>query len=110
MIEFTKAEKRELRTLAAEAYKVELEKEVANLEAAFMSWRDDKIGVFDLDNRIHAYYDGPRKQLYRFYQMRNKPETAVARALALVLINADQISTEIKSKIQDMIEFFKENK
>ncbi len=35
MIEFTKSEKRELRRLAGDAYKAELEKEVAKLEAAF---------------------------------------------------------------------------
>ncbi len=48
MIEFTKSEKRELRRLAGEAYKAEMEKEVAQLEVAFKTWRDGKITVFDL--------------------------------------------------------------
>ena len=82
MIEFTKSEKRELRRLAGEAYKAEMEKEVAKLEAEFRTWREGKITVFDLDEEIHAYYSGPRKQLYGFYQMRNQPEAAVARGIA----------------------------
>ena len=43
MIEFTKSEKRELRRLAGEAYEAEMEKEVAQLEAAFGTWREGKI-------------------------------------------------------------------
>ncbi len=72
MIEFTKSEKRELRRLAGEVYKAEMEKEVAKLEAAFKTWSEGKITVFDLDEQIHEYYSGPRKQLYGFYQMRNQ--------------------------------------
>ncbi len=107
MIEFTKSEKRELRRLAGDAYKAEMEKEVAKLEAAFKTWRDGKITVFDLDEQVHAYYSGPRKQLYAFYQMRNQPEAAVARGLAMGLIDAVQVPTEIKAKIEHMIGFFK---
>ena len=110
MIEFTQSEKRELRRLASEAYKAEMEKEVAKLEAAFKICREGKIAVFDLDEQIHEYYSGPRRQLYGFYQMRNQPEAAVARGLAMGLIDAAQVPTEIKSKIEHMIGFFKENK
>lgn len=109
MIEFTKSEKRELRRLAGEAYKAEMEKEVAKLEVAFKIWRDGKITIFDLDEQIHAYYSGPRKQLYGFYQMRNQPEAAVARGIALDLIEVAQVPTEIKGKIEHIIGFFKEN-
>ncbi len=109
MIEFTKSEKRDLRRLADDIYRAEMEQEVAKLEAAFKSWREGKITVFDLDEQIHAYYSGPRKQLYGFYQMRNQPEAAVARGLAMDLIDATQVPTEIKAKIEHMIGFFKEN-
>ena len=63
MIEFTKSEKRELRRLAGDVYKAEMEIEVAKLEAAFKTWREGKLNVFDLDEQIHEYYSGPRKQL-----------------------------------------------
>lgn len=109
MIEFTKSEKRELRRLAGDAYKAEMEKEVAKLEAAFKTWREGKIAVFDLDVQIHGYYSGPRKKLYGFYRMRNQPEAAVARGLAMGLIDIAQVPIEIKTKIEHMIGFFKEN-
>lgn len=109
MIEFTKSEKRELRRLADDAYKAEMEKEIAKVENAFKTLREGKLNVFDLDEQIHAYYSGPRKQLYGFYQMRNQPEAAVARGLAMGLIDAAQVTTEIKAKIEHMIGFFKEN-
>ncbi len=110
MIDFSKTEKRVLRTLAGEAYKVELASELANLETAFTSWRKGEIGVFDLDDRIHEYYSGPRKQLYGSYQTLNQPEAMVARALALDLIGSDQVSAELKRKIEHLIGFFRENK
>ena len=88
MIEFTKSEKRELRRMAGDAYKAELEKEVAKLEAAFKTWREGKLNAFDLDAQIHSYYSGPRRQLYGFYQTRNQPEAAVARGIAMGLIDS----------------------
>jgi hypothetical protein len=109
MIEFTKFEKKELRRLAGELYKAEMEKEVAKLEGAFKKWREGNITVFDLDDQIHAYYSGPRKQLNLFYQMRNQPEDAVARGIAQGLIDASQMPIELKDKIKPMIEVFKKN-
>ncbi|MFN8945112.1 MAG: hypothetical protein ACK5WZ_10875 [Pseudobdellovibrionaceae bacterium] len=109
MIEFTKLEKRELRRLAGDAYKAEMEREVSKLEAAFQTWRSGKIDVIELDDQIHTYYSGPRKQLYGFYQLRNQPEAAVARGIAMDLIDAAQVPTEVKIKIEHMIAFFKEN-
>ncbi len=109
MIEFTKSEKRELRRLADDVYKAEMEKELAKLEANFKTWRDGKITVFDLDDQVHAYYSGPRKELYGFYQLRNQPEAAVARGIAMGLIDATQVPAEINAKIEHMIGFFKEN-
>ena len=96
MIEFTKSEKRELRRLAGDTYKAEMEKEVAKLEAAFKTWRESNLNVFELDEQVHAYYSGPRKQLYGFYEMGNQPEAAVARGIAMGLIDSGQVPTEIR--------------
>lgn len=109
MIDFTKSEKRELRRLAGEAYKAEMERELSMLEVNFKNWRDGKISVFNLDEQVHAYYSGPRKELYVRYQIRNQPETAVAWGIASGLIEVEQVSTDLKAKIERMIEFFKEN-
>ncbi len=110
MINFSKAEKKGLRELVGEAYKVELANELANLEGAFSSWRKGEIDVFDLDDRIHAYYSGPRKHLYGAYQLQSQPEAMVARALALGLIDGEKVSAELKKKIEHLVGFFKETK
>jgi hypothetical protein len=107
MIELSKSEKRELRSLAGEAYEAELAQQFEKLEMAFLSWRKGDISVFDLDDRIHEYYSGPRKQLYTFYQMRNQPEAAVAHALALNLIDRSKVSAGVAEKIEHLIRFFK---
>ena len=109
MIEFTKSEKQTLRRLAGDAYKAEMEREVAKLEAAFKTWLSGKMDVIELDEQIHTYYSGPRKQLFGFYQLRNQPEAAVARGIAMGLIDAAQVPAEIKIKIEHMIAFFKGN-
>lgn len=110
MIEFSKTEKRELRALASEAYKVELAKELTKLETAFTSWRKGELSVFDLDESIHGYYAGPRKQLYQSYEMQRQPEATLARALAFGLIDSSQVSAELKKKIEHLIGFFEETK
>jgi hypothetical protein len=109
MIEFSKSEKRQLRDLASRAYKIEMERELGKLEAAFASWRKGELNPFDLDEQIHAYYSGPRKELYKSYEMLNRPEVTVARALALGLIELDQDSVEIRKKLETFVSFFKEN-
>jgi len=68
------------------------------------------MSVFDLDEQIHTYYSGPRKQHYGFYQSRNQPEAAVARAVALGLIGRDRVSIAVENKIGHLVQFFKGNK
>jgi hypothetical protein len=110
MIKFSKSEKRELRSLADNAYAIEMERELAKLEAAFASWRKGELKVFELDEQIHTYYSGPHKELYKSYRMLNQPETMVARALAIGLLKHDQLSVELLKKIALLIQFFKENR
>ncbi|OQW50697.1 MAG: hypothetical protein A4S09_17680 [Proteobacteria bacterium SG_bin7] len=109
MIDFTKSEKQELRNLANEAYKVELARELEILRSAFTSWQNGKIGVFELDEKIHEYHSGPHKQLYVYYQMKNQPEAMIARALALGLIESNCVPDGIKNKLERLVGFFREN-
>jgi hypothetical protein len=109
MIDLSKSEKRELRLLGDEAYKAELAKELNKVEAAFTSWREGTMSVFELDDCIHEYYSGPRKKLYNFYQLQNQPESKVARAVAVGLISRDRITGAVLEKIQHLIQFFKEH-
>ncbi len=97
MLDLSKSEKRELRSLAGEAYKVELARELEKLETEFTLWRKGDISAFDLNDKIHEYYSGPRKQLYNFYALQNQPEAAVARALGLV--GRDRVSATVSEKI-----------
>jgi len=110
MIHFTKSEKRELQSLADGAYNIELTKELENLEAAFASWHKGEIDVFELDDKIHEYYSGPRKELYKSYVMLRQPETMVARALVTGLIGRDRVSAKVIEKLGQLIQFFKENR
>ena len=109
MLDFTKSEKRELRSLAGDAYKIELSKELEKLEATFVSWRKGEIDPFELDERIHNYHSGPRKELWKSYEMLNQPEAMVARGLATGLISRDRVSAEVGEKLAHLIQFFKQN-
>lgn len=110
MIDLTKSEKRKVRDLAGEVYKIELGRELAKLEAAFVSWRNGEIDAFELDDKVHKYHSGPHKELYKSYVMLRQPETMVARALATGLISRDQVSTEVGNKIGHLVQFFKESR
>ncbi len=109
MLSLSKSEKRELQILASEAYNVELAKELEKLEADFKFWRKGDISAIELNDRIHEYYSGPNKQLYKFYQMQNQPEAVVARAVALDLITRDRLSPEVGEKIVHLVQFYKGN-
>lgn len=64
---YTKAERRQLRTLAAAAYERELSSALEELEQAFGRWRQGEITAFALSDAIHEFHQGAARQLWKFY-------------------------------------------
>ena len=80
MGELTKKLKKELRRLACIAHEEELRRALAPLYAAFELWQARKMDSFELNEKIHAFHQGPSRDLFVFYTS-GMLELMVARAL-----------------------------
>jgi hypothetical protein len=104
----TKANKRKLRELAGVAYRRELGHELAKLEMDFARWRGGKIDPFELSDRIHHFHDGVSRDLYVSYRDLS-PIHAVARAIALQVLDRTEIPSELLAELESVIPFFAEH-
>lgn len=100
----TKANKRKLRELAGIAYRRELGHELAKLELDFTRWRGGDIDPFELSDRIHRFHDGVSRNLYVAYRDLS-PFHAVARAIALQVIDRTEVPSEILGELESMVQF-----
>ena len=65
--DLTKPQKRELRRLIGLAHDRELSTALNALEEQFRRWRSGEIGPHDLNDAIHAFHQGPSRQLWVRY-------------------------------------------
>ena len=103
VIDLTRNEKAELRRLSAEAYEQELVVALGSLEEQFKLWRAGKLGVFDLDEQIHKYYSGARRELYKCYVMSGNHLSCVVNAIARDLLQEASISPVLWQKLHPMV-------
>ena len=103
----TKATKRKLRELAGMAYRRELGHELAKLEMDFSRWRGGEIDPFERSDRIHHFHDGVSRDLYVAYRDLS-PSHAVARAIALQVLDRTEVPAEILGELESMVQFFEE--
>jgi hypothetical protein len=107
--EMTKGQRRRLRDLAALAHERELSAELGKLEAEFARWRAGELDAFELNERIHAFHQGPSRALYSRYTSVD-PDINVAWALVEgILIEAD-VGAEMIDLLSKHVGFFREQK
>jgi hypothetical protein len=104
----TKAQKRELRRLAATAHERELAVAVTALENEFNRWRRGEMDVFALNEQIHKYHDGVSRELYKRYVL-GEPQWAVAFAVRRGVLQEKELTREMLSYIGGLVEFFVES-
>jgi len=85
-----KEQRRRLRDLAALAYERELSRELSDLEAEFSRWRSGETNAFDLSKAIHAFHQGPARELFSRYG-RSSEELVVAQAIHGGIISRDEV-------------------
>jgi hypothetical protein len=107
MLDFTKSEKKELRTLSAIAYEKELALELEKLFQEFLLWKNKQLRSLDLDEKIHGYHSDAHRSLFNMYNQNSNFFPAVARAVGLGLIFPEQVSTGLFAKIEPSISFFR---
>jgi hypothetical protein len=102
MIEPTKAFKRAIRELAAVAHERELTSALEALYQQFSSWRNGKIGPFDLTEAIHRFHNGVARDLYNQYSSGAMLEAAVAGAIIRGTISEGEIPELARRRLDQL--------
>ena len=103
----TRRERKSLRELAHLAYDRELGRELARVEAAFAEWHAGRLDPHGVSAAIHAFHDGVARDLWVLYN-RIHPSSTVPRAVATGLLTEDEIPPALLAKLQNAVEFYRE--
>jgi hypothetical protein len=104
----TKSERALLRQLAQEAWEAELDDKLEQLFEDFSRWADDGMSAFELSDRIHEFHNGASRELYSRYTGLDSV-TAVARAIALGILDEGALGDTLRMKLSAQIEAFRSN-
>jgi len=103
-----KAQRKELRRLAALAYERELSSALAALEAQFHEWHAGKLDVHELSDAIHQFHNGVARDLYVTYT-RLEPRVAVAQAVGRKILRDDEVPPTLREALRSLITFYEES-
>lgn len=106
MQELPKQLKRALRGLAATAQEEELRRALLQLADKFETWKSGKLSSGDLVDAIHAFHEGPARQILLKYDRQNLL-TTVAQAIAIGVVAADKVPAEVLAHLAELVEFFR---
>jgi hypothetical protein len=101
--EFTKAQRREVRRLAALAHERELSQAVGVLRLELDRWQRGEMSVFDLNERIHQFHNGASRDLYKRYAMGDEG-WSVAAAVVRGVLQESEVEASILERLQGVID------
>jgi len=105
MREYPKPIKRLIREYAARAYEAELGQALGELEAPFSRWRSGEIRAGELSDHIHAFHQGPARDLWNRYNARID-DTLVGHAIVTGLLPRETIPGELLEALQPILAFY----
>ena len=97
--EFTKAERSELRDLAAAVYEAEAHGYLEELDEDFARWRKGKMLSSDLLTSIHQFHQHQNRELWSMYQGLSD-DMVVERGLRLGLLREAKVSPQLLEKLR----------
>jgi len=103
--DLTKSQRRRLAELAALAYQRDLDAELAKLDAAFHKWRAGELSGHELSDLIHAFHQGPSRELFNAYDRRVR-QLAVANALRRGVLTEDEVGPEFLALLAPVLSFY----
>lgn len=92
----SKSLKRKLRQMAEIAYERELTTASEALLQEFQRWKDKKIHVFELNDRIHEFHHGISRELYNRYSGNEMAMSlGVASALHRGILSREEVGEDV---------------
>jgi hypothetical protein len=92
--DLSKSQKRELRRIAALAYDRELTTALRTLDAQFHRWRSGEIGPHELADAIHAFHQGPNRELWSRYSG-SASTLSAAYAVVRGIVSESEVATDL---------------
>lgn len=105
MREYPKSVRRSLRALAAMAYEEEMRRALSELAQGFDAWRAGKIDVWELNQQIHEYHNGPSRELYNQYG-ESHVDLLVASAIVRGIISRESVPAEVAPYLEPLLASF----
>lgn len=99
----SKSDVASLRDWAGEAWESELHEALESVFEEFCRWADYGYSSRELAERIHEFHDGISRELYKRYTGLS-PLVAVARAIALGIIDEAALTPTLQEKLAAEIE------
>jgi hypothetical protein len=100
--DLTKSQRRRLSELAALAYQRELDAELGKLETEFRRWRSGELSPHELSDLIHAFHNGPSRELFSRYDRRFR-DFAVVDAVRRGVLSEAEVGSEILSLLASQL-------
>jgi hypothetical protein len=88
--------KKAFRPIVAVAHEAELRRSLESLRTDFEEWRVGKTGSFELADRVHAFHNGPNRDIYVRFTNRLDPRALVQYALEEGLIEKGSVPEELR--------------
>ncbi len=104
MNEVPKRVSRALRELAETAYQEELRRALVPLAEAFEAWKSGKAQSDDILERIHAFHQGPARELSRKYE-RHLMKFGVAQAIVSGIIKRESVPPDVLEHLAGALDF-----
>jgi hypothetical protein len=108
MREFTKAEEKKLRALAAQAHARELDAALRELDSAFADWRMQRIDDLRLTQGIREFHHGRARELHNDYA-RLDAGFLLPRALGRGVLEESEVPKALRSAPHSIIDYVRGN-
>jgi hypothetical protein len=106
----SKKQKKHLQELSDRCYEIEMSEALDGLYDDFKKWKEDKITVWDLSERIHQFLNNTALRLNKFYEVLRNPPNAVARGVSRGIIKMEEIQKDCHPFVRRLIEYYENEK
>ena len=98
----TRGQRKELARLAALAHERDLETELEKLEGHFTAWREGRLSAFDLSQEVHAFHQGPARDLHQRYE-RTDRRLVVADAISRGTLEEAEVGASVRELLPQVL-------
>lgn len=97
-----------IREYAWKAHEEELRPALDPLAGQFDAWRAGAVSSGELSDAIHAFYRGPRREIFKFYSEPAPLDSAVASAIARGVLDEGKLDPTVLQALAPLVKAYRE--